>query len=105
MTSPSGGFTHPICKSKAVSFEKGVDVLISAHRPAEMYCSITLPDWSSLGFLLPSFPRRAREKIYENVKLEIRRCISLIRVEHISPCYMALHVLKDESSHVPVELN
>lgn len=88
----------------AVSSERGV--IISAHRPAEMYCRITLPDWSSLGFFFPpSFPRRASEKIYENVKLDIRRCISLIRVEHISPCYMVLHVLKDESLYVRLELN
>lgn len=90
----------------AVSFGKGVGVIISAHRRAEMYCRVTLPDWSSLGFFFfPLFPQRARERIYENVKLEIRRCISLIRVEHISPCYMVLHVLKDESSSVPSELN
>lgn len=53
----------------------------------------------------PFVPSRGPEKFCENVKLEIRRCISLIRVEHISPCYTILHVLKDESSYVPLELN
>lgn len=47
----------------AVSFEKGVSVIISAHRLAEMYCRITLPDWSSLASLSFVLSQGKRENL------------------------------------------
>lgn len=106
---PSGEFVFPICKSKhAVSFEKRCGWYYLSPQACGNILQgnfARLELIKLLFFSLPSFPQRTEEKFYENVKLEIRRCISLIRVKRISPCDTILRVLKDESSCVPVELN